>query len=209
MDIKQIVDGKEYIVCCPDSWYIAKQIISEHHEEYDITYQKIGTGAKITLHQKKRMVDFYDKEHVTYLRSNSPPKLLGNLYWVGDALNKVSFSINEEETVCSRKESPDCFFISHDIFKHLREYDIVEIKANHFHSESGKDIPMIFRANKKWIMERGYKVQNTDFGVCCVINKSVFYKSPNLKKIQIKGGQIKNGREKTKKVDKQKFKTSQ
>ena len=31
-------------------------------------------------------------------------------------------------------------------------------------------------------MERGYKVQNTDFGVCCVINKSVFYKSPNLKK---------------------------
>lgn len=182
MDIKQIVGGKEYIVCCPDSWYIAKQVVSEHHEDYDLTYEKTGTAAKISLFQKKKMIDFYDKEHITYLRSNTPPKILGNLYWIGDALNKVSFSINEDETVCSRKESPDCFFISHDVFKHLREHDIVEIKANHFHSESGKDIPMIFRANKKWIMERGYNVQNTDFGVCCVINKSIFYKSPNLAK---------------------------
>ena len=182
MDIKQIINGKEYTVCCPDSWYLAKQIASEYHGEYELTYEKTGTAAKISLIQKKKIVDFYDKEHITHIKSNAPPNILGNLYWIGDSLNRVSYSIDENETVCRKKENPDCFLVSYDIFKHLREYDIVEIKATDFHPKIGKDIPMIFRSNKKWIIEHGYTILNTDFGVYCCIQKSVFYRTPNLVK---------------------------
>jgi len=201
MDIKQIINGQEYTVCCPDSWYLAKQIASEYHEEYELTYEKTGTAAKINLIQKRKMVNFYDREHITYIKSNAPPKILGYLYWIGDSLNKVSYSINENETVCFKKESPDCFLISYDIFKHLREYDVVEIKATDFHPESGKDIPMIFRANKKWIIEHGYKIIDTNFEAYCCIKKSIFYKSPNLAKTTNQK-RSKNGRQKTKKIDK-------
>ena len=188
MDIKQIINGKEHVVCCPDSWYIAKQISLEHHEDYDIIYERTGTAAKLKLVSKKRVVDFYDKEHITYLKGNSPPEILGDLYWIGDELNKVSYSIKENETVCSDNQNTDCFFIFHEIFKHLRDFDIIEIRANYIDPETQKLTPMIYRSNKKWIIDHGYHLKEINSRTYCYVKKSVFYRCLDAAKINSQKG---------------------
>lgn len=185
MDIKQTIRGHEYTVCCPDSWYIAKQIITEHHDEYTLEYEKLGTNAKINFTQNRKMVDFYDKEHITWIKSNTPPRSLGVLYWTNDELNKVILKLKKEEADYAGNEKEGCFYIFHDIFKYLRDYDLIEIKTSE-RNLKGQEIPMVYITSKEWINKSGYVLNENEYGLQCVINKSLFKKIPDTKKIGVK-----------------------
>lgn len=153
MDIVKIVNGRKIEFCLPASQYVAGLIEKDIHEEYDLEVVLMGTGARIKKHSKKKYVDYHDKEHISYIRTQRPPIELGGLYWEASKDLAVFYKSNsEEENTRLKKEG--VLQIPYDIFRHLRDEDIVEINGTDV-GKNGKDIRLKFRGTKEYIKQFG------------------------------------------------------
>jgi len=153
MDVKKIVNGVEQTFCLPASQYVANKIAKTFYEDYDIVSEYTGTGATIKKYSKRKVVNFYDREHVQYIRSNIPPIDLGGFYWENSkdlAIYHKVLSESENETLSKehRITIPLC------VFSNLREDDVLEI-IGFDADKNGKKERVKFKAKKIYLKNIG------------------------------------------------------
>lgn len=154
MDIIKEVNGQKQTYCIPASQYVAQLIKNDIHDEYDIEVEFAGTGAKLIKYSKRKIVDHYDKEHILYVRTKMPPVNIGGFYW-GDACRDIAVFYKTNTDAENKKlQNEGILQIPYDVFKHLREQDLVEIKGYEL-DKDGKEVKIQFKAAQWYIAKYG------------------------------------------------------
>lgn len=185
MDIKQTINGVEYDVCYPDSWYIADLVCKQRSEGYELRTKKEGFVAQIFLHPKKQLKCFYDPEHKTdVLDPKAPPKCLGWLIWNMET-NNVTLRKTAVDSEMHEYHKEDCLAVSYDIFKNLRDMDVIQIHTD-FTDKDGVVTPMIYRIKKYKAAKLGDFKQFSGHGLQYFIPKDAFWKEIDKTKLRSK-----------------------
>ncbi len=168
MDIVKEVNGQKHIFCLPASQYVAGLIKKQIYHAYDLEVELVGTGASIKKITKRKIVDHYDKENVSYIRAQQPPIFIGGFYWESEKDLAVFYKTNtEDENKLLKAEG--ILRIPYDVFKNLREQDLIEIKGilpgmslwatpnapAPAPNKAGKEYRIQFRATKGYIKQFG------------------------------------------------------
>ena len=153
MDIVKEVNGQKHIFCLPASQYVAGLIKKQIYHAYDLEVELVGTGASIKKITKRKIVDHYDKENVSYIRAQQPPIFIGGFYWESEKDLAVFYKNNTEDENKLLK-SEGILRIPYDVFKNLREQDLIEIKGI-LPNKAGKEYRIQFRATKGYIKQFG------------------------------------------------------
>ena len=173
MDIVREINGRKQVFCLPASQYIAGLMKKDIHEAYDIEVELTGTGAIIKKYSKRKHVDYHDKEHIYFLRTQKPPVNIGG--WEGDKDLAVFYkTCTDEENEKIKTEG--VLLIPYDAFKHLRDEDLVEITGRDFDRE-GKEVRVKFKAAKSFIKQYGRIKDVPDDMPWYEVSKDKFYKN--------------------------------
>jgi len=196
MDIKQVIHGHEYTVCYPDSWYIADKTCKEHHDDYELTCKKEGTVAVIYMSEKVKKASWFDKDDV-HITTSKTQKCLGWLLWDINT-DTVVLRKTQVDSELHEFHKGDCLAISYDIFKNLRDHDIIQIHGD-YTDKDGKVTPMIFRIKKYKAAKLGDFKNFTGYGLQYFIPKDAFWKVEDTTKLRTKKVKRETSQDKTKK----------
>ena len=174
MDIEKIINGEKRLYCIPASQYVAENVAKESSDEYEYEVTYNGTGAILKKYSKIKHTDFYDKDHFYYTK-RMPPILIGAFYWEADKDIAVFSKIctDEENSILQKTEE---LIIPYDVFKHLREDDLIEIKGI-IKDKTGKKNYIKFRACKKFIIGSGKREERPKDMPIYLVSKNNFARS--------------------------------
>lgn len=197
MNIKQTINGHEYDVCYPDSWYIADRICKEHHDGYTITNEREGWVAKVFMQKMEKVQSWFDKEdsHVTL---GKVKKCLGWLIWDPET-DVVTLRKTQVDSELHEFHTGDCLAISYDVFKNLRDQDIIQIHGD-YTDKDGKVTPMIFRIKKYKAAREGDFKHFGEHGLQYFIPKDAFWKDIDKTKMKTKKAEKTPPKRRTKKA---------
>lgn len=186
MDLKQIINGQEYTVCCPDSFIVADKACKEEHTDYRLSCKKDGTCAQVYMHtyNTKTYTSYIDGETYTTNGNSENTKCLGWLLWDPntDIVTLRKTSVDSEKHVYNRE---DCLAVSYDIFKYLRDADVIQIHSD-YTDKDGKVTPMIFRIKKYKAAKLGEFKHFKGYGLQYFIPIDAFWKCVDETKLRSK-----------------------
>lgn len=198
MNIKQVIGGKEYDVCYPDSWYIASLVCKEHHDGYVLKCENSGFVSKIFMHSKKTVPCRYDKED-EHCVIDKNAKCLGWLIWYPET-DTVVLRKTQVDTEKHEFHTGEALAISYDIFKNLRDHDIIQIYAN-TKDKDGNTVPMIYKIKKYKAAKVGDFKHFGEHGLQYFIPVDAFHKEVDIRATKPKATKKKKHTTKKKSLD--------
>lgn len=185
MNVKKVINGREYDFVYPDSWYLADCICKRQNNDYELTAKKGGFVAEIYKQDKKSISNFYDSEHkVAVPDKNKKQQCLGWLIWNPET-NQIVFRKTSVDSEKHEYHREDCLAVSYDVFSQLRDGDIIQIHGEEL-DKDGNSIPTIFRIKKYKAAKFGEFKQFIGYGLQYFIPKSAFFKAVDTTKLRMK-----------------------